>query len=239
VVNAVPNLVKWTGSPASLRTVIAFSCNTAFAQYALRLGQYRFIAGAEKFGFFTPEKVNYDRIMDDLPTIPSLIYVNQDFLNRLPGLADTGYGQGELQVTPLQMAVVTAAIGNNGVMMKPYVVERVVRNNGMELYRHSPQPIFRSLSTRNSAIIRDAMRLTVTEGFGKAAQSIEGVPVGGKSGTAEYGGSNTHAWFVALAPIDTPRFAVAVILEGAGEGSGIGAATAGQILRAAYQTVQP
>ncbi len=239
VVNAVPNLVKWTGNPASLRTVIAFSCNTAFAQYALRLGQYRFIAGAEKFGFFTPEKVNYDRIMDDLPTIPSLIYVNQDFLNRLPGLADTGYGQGELQVTPLQMAVVTAAIGNNGVMMKPYVVERVVRGNGMELYRHSPQPIFRSLSTRNSAIIRDAMRLTVTEGFGKAAQSIEGVPVGGKSGTAEYGGSNTHAWFVALAPIDAPRFAVAVILEGAGEGSGIGAATAGQILRAAYQTVQP
>ena len=239
VVNAVPNLAKWTGDPASMRTVIAFSCNTAFAQYAMRLGQYRLSTTAEKLGFAVPKSVDKALVMNDLPTAPSMIFSDAEFLTRLPALADTGYGQGELQVTPLQMAAVTAAIGNNGMLMQPYVVERVVRRNGMELYRHEVKPVRRAISTRNSAIIRDAMRLTVTEGFGKAAQSIEGVPVGGKSGTAEYGGSSTHAWFVALAPIENPRFAVAVILEGGGEGSGIGASIAGQVLRAAYDTVQP
>ncbi|RLT21145.1 MAG: penicillin-binding protein 2, partial [Chloroflexi bacterium] len=84
---------------------------------------------------------------------------------------------------------------------------------------------------------RDAMRFAVTDGFGKAAQAVEGVAVGGKSGTAEYGGPDTHAWFVALAPIENPRFAVAVLIENGGEGSGIGASLAGQILRAAFTDI--
>ena len=234
VVNAVPNLKRFTGDPASLRTVIGFSCNTAFAQYALRLGAYRLMAGAEKFGFAVPTKPDEAITMTDLPTLASLIYNNDNFLDRLPGLADTGYGQGELQVTPLQMAMVAATIGNNGVLMRPYMVERVVRANGTELYKHTSFPVGRPISNRNATILRDAMRFAVTDGFGKAAQAVDGVAVGGKSGTAEYGGPNTHAWFVALAPIDNPRFAVAVLIENGGEGSGIGASLAGQILRAAF-----
>jgi peptidoglycan glycosyltransferase len=234
VVNAIPNLMRFTGDPASLRTVIGFSCNTAFAQYALRLGAFRLLAGAEKFGFAVPDKPGEAITMTDLPTLASLIYNNDNFLDRLPGLADTGYGQGELQVTPLQMAMVAATIGNNGVLMRPYIVERVVRANGTELYKHTSFPVGRPISNRSATILRDAMRFAVTDGFGKAAQTVEGVAIGGKSGTAEYGGPNTHAWFVALAPIEKPRFAVAVLIEDGGEGSGIGASLAGQILRAAF-----
>lgn len=239
VVNAVPDLARRTGDPASLRTVIAFSCNTAFAQYALRLGEYRMMSGAERFGMAAPEKPDEAIVMTDLPTLPSFIYAQPGFLSRLPGLADTGFGQGELQVTPLQMAMITAAIGNDGVLMQPYLVERVMRANGTELYQHRAFAVRRAISSRSAAVLRDAMRFAVTDGFGKAAQAVDGVAVGGKSGTAEYDGVHTHAWFVALAPIDNPRFAVAVVLEAGGEGSGIGAATAGQIMRAAFDTVQP
>jgi peptidoglycan glycosyltransferase len=234
VVNAIPNLMRFTGEPASLRTVIGFSCNTAFAQYALRLGVYRLLAGAEKFGFAVPTNSDEAITMSDLPTLASLVYNNDNFLDRLPGLADTGYGQGELQVTPLQMAMVAATIGNNGVLMRPYIVERVVRANGTELYKHTSFPVGRAISNRSATILRDAMRFAVSDGFGKAAQTVEGVAIGGKSGTAEYGGPDTHAWFVALAPIENPRFAVAVLIENGGEGSGIGASLAGQIMRAAF-----
>lgn len=237
VVNAIPNLLQFTGDPASLRTVIGFSCNTAFAQYALRLGGYRMIAGAEKFGFAVPDKPDEAITMTDLPMLASLIYKNNKFLDRLPGLADTGYGQGELQVTPLQMALVAATIGNNGVIMRPYIVERVVRANGTELYQHTNFPAGRAISNNTAVILRDAMRFAVTDGFGKAAQVVDGVVVGGKSGTAEYGGPDTHAWFVALAPIDNPRFAMAVLIENGGEGSAIGASLAGQILRAAFARI--
>lgn len=237
VVNAVHNLKRLTGDPASLRTVIGFSCNTAFAQYALRLGVFRMLAGAEKFGLAVPDKSDEAITMTDLPTLASLMYNNDNFLARLPGLADTGYGQGELLVTPLQMAMVAATIGNNGVMMRPYIVERVVRANGTEMYKHTSFPVGRSISSHSAAILRDAMRFAVTDGFGKAAQAVEGVAVGGKSGTAENGGPFTHAWFVALAPIENPRFAVAVLIENGGEGSRIGASLAGQILRAAFSDI--
>jgi peptidoglycan glycosyltransferase len=239
VVNAVPDLARFTGNPASLRSVVAFSCNTAFAQYALRLGSSRLLAGSERFGLTVPEKPSEAVIMSDLQTLPSLVYANSGFLDRLPGLADTGYGQGELQVTPLEMAMVTATIGNDGVLMHPYLVERVTRVNGVELYTHRAFAIRRAIASHTAKVVRDAMRFAVTDGFGKAAQAVDGVAVGGKSGTAEYDGVHTHAWFVALAPIENPRFAVAVIIEAGGEGSGVGAATAGQILRAAFETVQP
>lgn len=237
VVNAVAKLGDRTGNPASFRNVLAFSCNTAFAQYALRLGSVRFIASAERMGFVGPNRLNDAIVLDDLPTEASTLYVQPDFLTRPAALADTGYGQGELLVTPLQMALVASLIANDGVIMQPFLVQRVTRPNGNELYRHRPIAIRRAISAKSARIMRDAMRYTITDGFGGAAQV--GVPanVGGKSGTAEYGAETTHAWFVAIAPIESPRFAVAVMLEGGGEGSGVGAQLAGQVLQSAFAYV--
>ncbi|MFN5059095.1 MAG: peptidoglycan D,D-transpeptidase FtsI family protein [Chloroflexota bacterium] len=237
IVNAVDNLRNRTGDPASFKTVLAFSCNTAFAQYALRLGPTRFISSAERMGFVLPNRTREAIILRDLPTEASTLFVQPNFLNRPAALADTGYGQGELLVTPLQMAMVTALIANDGVMMQPYLVHRVTRPNGNELYRHRQLAIRRAISANTARTMREAMRYTITDGFGGGAQV--GVPanVGGKSGTAEYGAETTHAWFVAIAPIENPRFAVAVILEGGGEGSGVGAQLAGQVLQSAFAYV--
>jgi peptidoglycan glycosyltransferase len=237
VVNAVDNLRNRTGDPASFKTVLAFSCNTAFAQYALRLGPTRFTSSAERMGFVLPNRTREAIVLNDLPTEASTLFSQPNFLNRPAALADTGYGQGELLVTPLQMAMVTALIANDGVMMQPYLVQRVTRTNGNELYRYRPLAIRRAISANTARAMREAMRYTITDGFGGGAQV--GVPanVGGKSGTAEYGAETTHAWFVAIAPIENPRFAVAVMLEGGGEGSGVGAQLAGQVLQSAFAYV--
>jgi penicillin-binding protein A len=237
VVNAIDNLGDRTGNPASFKSVLAYSCNTAFAQYALRLGPTRFVSSAERMGFVLPNRMRSAIVLRDLPTEASTLFVQPNFLNRPAALADTGYGQGELLVTPLQMAMVTALIANDGVMMQPYLVQRVTRVNGNELYRYRPLAIRRAISANTARTMREAMRFTITDGFGGGAQV--GVPanVGGKSGTAEYGATTTHAWFVAIAPIENPRFAVAVILEGGGEGSGVGAQLAGQVLQSAFAYV--
>lgn len=237
VVNAVDKLGDRTGNPASFKSVLAYSCNTAFAQYALRLGPTRFISSAERMGFVLPNRTREAILLNDLPTEASTLFSQPNFLNRPAALADTGYGQGELLVTPLQMAMVTALIANDGVMMQPYLVQRVTRGNGNELYRYRPLAIRRAISANTSRTMREAMRYTITDGFGGGAQV--GVPanVGGKSGTAEYGAETTHAWFVAIAPIENPRFAVAVMLEGGGEGSGVGAQLAGQVLQSAFAYV--
>ena len=239
VVNAVPRLYERTGDPASLRSVIAFSCNTAFAQYALRLGSTRLVTTAERMGFATPNSQDEAIVMEDLPTNPSLLFVDDNFLERPAALADTGFGQGQLLVTPLQMAMVGALIANDGVLVQPYLVERVLRNSGTVLYRHQTNAVRRVISAANAQRLRDAMQFAVAEGFGKAANAVPGVNVGGKSGTAEYGGDNTHAWFVAIAPAEAPRYAVAVIIEGGGEGSSVGAQLAGQVMLATFETFQP
>jgi penicillin-binding protein A len=239
VVNAVPNLAAMTGEPASLRSVVAFSCNTAFAQYALRLGAARLASSAERFGFVTPTNPNTAVTMADLPMQTSTLYVDDGFLTRAAALADTGFGQGQLLVTPLQMALVAAAVANDGVVMQPFVVQRVVNQQDAALYTHITRPVRRAVSSLNAVRLRDAMRYAVTDGFGAAAQHQGVINVAGKSGTAENPTGIPHAWFIAYAPAENPRFAVAVMLEYGGEGSNAGAALAGQVLAAAAQTVAP
>ena len=239
VVNAVPNLAAQTGNPASLRGVVAFSCNTSFAQYALRLGTSRFVASAERFGFVTPQKQRTAVTLTDLQTVNSLLYVDADFLERPAAMADTGFGQGQLLVTPLQMALVAATVANDGVLMQPYLVERVVNQQNAALYSHITRPIRRAVSSLNAVRLRDAMRYAVTDGFGTAAQYPNTISVAGKSGTAENPTGIPHAWFIAYAPAENPLYAVAVMLEYGGEGSVAGATLAGQVLAAAAQTIDP
>ncbi len=240
VVNAVPNLFNLTGNPTTLERVYAYSCNTAFAEYAMRLGPDLLADVSAKFDVFRPgdAPTTYANF-PDLPTEPSLLYVDPGFLNQRPALADTGYGQGQMLVTPLQMAMIAASIANDGVLLQPYLVERVTRPDGGLVLPHSPRPIRRAMSSQVAATMRSDMRAGVVYGFGKAADAVPGVAVGGKSGTAEHGvGTRTHAWFIAIAPVEQPRFAVAVMLESGGEGSSQGAKLAGEVMAAAFATIQ-
>jgi penicillin-binding protein A len=240
VVNAVPDLFTLTGNPSNLERVYAYSCNTAFAEYAMRLGPELMVDVAELFDIVRPQDA--PRVyggFDDLLTLPSLLYVDPGFLNSRAGLADTGFGQGQLLVTPLQMAMVAAAIANDGVMMEPYLVERVTRPGGGLVTSRGPRAIRRVIPGSIAAVMRKNMRAGVEYGFGRPADAVPGVAVGGKSGTAEHSpGAVPHAWFIAIAPVEEPRFAVAVMIEQGGEGSGAGAELAGQVMAAAFELVQ-
>jgi penicillin-binding protein A len=244
VVNAVPNLFQRTGEPTNLERVYAFSCNTAFAEYAMRLGAPTMIETAEKFDILKPEDApKLYAAFTDLPTVPSVLYVNPGFLERRSALADTGYGQGQLLVTPLQMAMVAAAIANDGVMMRPYLVDRIERPEGGTIVSTPIRDIRRVMSAQTAQKMQRDMRAVVEYGFGTAAGDVPGIPVGGKSGTAEFpcptpdnpGAICTHAWFIAIAPIDGRAIAIAVMLEGGGEGSGAGAQLAAAVLRGVVQ----
>jgi peptidoglycan glycosyltransferase len=245
VVNAVreglEGLIRSRPAPGTptLERVYAFSCNTAFAEYAMRLGPELMTETADRFDIVRPQDApRAYQGFDDLLTEPSTLYAQPGFLNQRAGLADTGYGQGQLQVTPLQMAMVTAAIANDGVMMEPYLVQRVTRPDGSLVYQRGPRVIRRAMSPETAATMRRNMRAVVEYGFGQPAQQVDPsiALVGGKSGTAEHSpGVPPHAWFIAIAPVDQPRYAVAAMVENGGEGSTVGAEVAGAVLAAAFE----
>jgi peptidoglycan glycosyltransferase len=136
------------------------------------------------------------------------------------------------------MALVAAAIGNEGPMMQPYLVQSITRPDGSVIFTQFPKAIRLAMSKETATKMRANMKAVGQYGFGKIVSNyVPGVTVGGKSGTAEHGaGSTPHAWFIALAPIDQPKYAVAVMLESGGEGSSVGATLAGQVLKAAFET---
>ncbi len=239
VVNAVPGLASLTGDPSDLERVYAYSCNVAFAQYALRLEQSRFTDVATRFGLVTPATIDAaPPQFPDLATAPSRLYVEGGFLSRPAALADTGYGQGQLLVTPLQMALVAQAVANSGAMMQPYIVERVDHADGRTLYRHQPRAVQQVMTGQTAAVMRQNMRAVAQYGFGSDISRYVNQPVGGKSGTGEHvPGATPHAWFIAIGPIEQPRYAVAVIIERGGEGSTVGARVAGQAMQLAFELV--
>jgi len=243
VVNAVPDLAGLTGDPSDLKRVYAYSCNVAFAQYALRLGPQLLAETAAEFDIYEPRDApEMYGGFTDLQTVPSMLYREPGFLNRKAALADTGFGQGQLQITPLQMAMVAAAVANDGWMMQPYLVEKITRPDGSVIVARGPRAIRHAISSSVAATMRANMRAGVEFGFGKAAQQVDPsvALVGGKSGTAEHGaGTTPHAWFIAIAPVDNPRYAVAVMVENGRDGAGVGARLAGDVIKTAFDLEQP
>ena len=138
------------------------------------------------------------------------------------------FGQAELQVTPMQMAMVAAAVANRGVVMHPFVVDRVIAPDGSTVTRTKRNALGRAMSAANAATVARMMEAVVAAGTGTRAQ-ISGVRVAGKTGTAETGveGRNMTA-FIAFAPVGAPRVAIAVMLENQ---SGAGGTTAAPIAR--------
>jgi penicillin-binding protein A len=229
-----------TGRGVDLSGVYAFSCNTAFGQLGVRLGQQRFMELAERFHIYQPQNAP-DRSSDftDLPMAPSYLTLNPDFLSYDLALADTAFGQGELQITPMQMALMAATVANGGVMPQPYMVESVTDSEdpSVVLYQHrAPLDLLNSRRLIDSDVAAEMLRMMregVTIGFGKRANVNNS---GGKSGSGETGVNNIiHAAFMAVAPVDDPRYVVYVQIENGQDGAGIGAEAAGQILRAAFE----
>lgn len=194
----------------TLRQALGFSLNVVYAQIGLELGSELMQEYAERFGF--GQDVPFD-----VPVARSQVASSDSFLDALPALADTAFGQGELLVSPLQMAMVTAALANSGRMMRPYLVETIAERDGSVVRRIEPTVWKRPISEESAAIVRDLMVDSVVSGYASGA-TIDGLVVGGKSGTAETGDGDPHAWFVGFVGDIAPRYAVAVVLEHGGTG---------------------
>ena len=212
----------------SLATALEHSINAVFCEIGKRLGPLTILDYARRFGW-------YDDPPLETPTSersPSGLY-NRGRLFRPsdPNQVDPGrlaFGQERMQVTPLQMAMLAAGIANDGVVMQPYVVEKITAPGGATIVRHKPKVYSRPISAETANALTAMMQSVVTSGTGTAAQ-IPGVAVAGKTGTAETGapGVNTTS-FIAFAPADAPRVAISVFLENQ---HGVGGRTAAPIAK--------
>ncbi len=235
VVNAVENLARRTGDPSDLRRVYAWSCNTAFAQIGLALGPERFIEYARRFGLGFADAPS-EPPLRDIAADAGTIAGSAEFLQRPAALADTAFGQGQALVTPLDMALMAAAVANNGALMRPYLVQEVRAGDEVR-YQARPEVLRQVITSQAALQMRAVMQTSVEVGYA-APVALPGVTIGAKTGTAEAPPGAPHAWFVAIAPVEQPRFAVAVIVERGGEGSRTALPVARQVLAAALG-VQP
>lgn len=183
---------------------LQWSCNNVFLGISADLGNEAMMETAESFGF---------NDFHDTPVRSAISSYPED--NR-PQNAMAGIGQASNRATPLQMAMVAAAIANDGKLMQPYMVDQLVAPNLNVVEQHSPSELSRPLTPSNAQALQEAMEVVVEDGTGGNA-AIDGVRVGGKTGTAQHGVENEqapYAWFVSYAMTDEGSpVAVAVVVE--------------------------
>jgi peptidoglycan glycosyltransferase len=188
---------------ASMFDAFRVSCNTVFAKLGADVGLRGMVAQAEAFGFNDT----------GLQIPPGVARSNFDTRMSPDQVALSSIGQFDTTATPLQMAMVAAAVGNGGELMTPYLVDRVTNRSGATVSATEPKALHRAVSEATADQLQELMEAVVTEGTGTNA-AIPGVTVGGKTGTAQHGVDNTgtpYAWFISYAkPPGGSRAAVAV-----------------------------
>lgn len=202
------------GATITLQQALTISCNTAFAIETVKLGKAKLAAKAAQFGF------DGKGFTMPLPVTPSTIgpVVDQ------AALAQTGIGQRDVRMTPLQGAMMAAAVANRGVLMQPYLVQRELAPDLSVISETKPKVRATVLTPSQADELNQMMVSVVAKGTGTHAQ-IPGVTVAGKTGTADTGltsfsGNIPDAWFVGYAPAASSKIAVAVVVEGAGSPPG-------------------
>ncbi|MFG2088821.1 MULTISPECIES: peptidoglycan D,D-transpeptidase FtsI family protein [unclassified Spirillospora] len=219
---------------APLRGAFAESCNTSFAKMALDMGIRQLSEGSSKFGF--NERVQLEPDMFAAESDVPVSYTGPDgktIQTGQDGTARSGIGQENVRATPLQMALVAAAVANEGKIMSPYVVQKVRAKDQSELYNASPEEFKQPITDEQAEQLADMMRAVISEG---TAKNLQGMRIAGKTGTAEQGTGNPNArWFVGFSPVEDPRYAFAVMTEGAGSGGADAGPVAGAIMAKVLQ----
>ena len=205
----------------SLAEAMARSSNYVFASLGMELGAARFVAAAHSFGIGKELPLEITAAQSRIPEPGEMSELE---------LAETAIGQGRLLVTPLNMAVVAAAIANGGRVMKPSLVDEVRGPGGGIIRSFKAEQILTPVSAETAGIIRELMVAAVANGTGRAA-SIPGVQVAGKTGSAENPHGSAHAWFIGFAPAENSEVAVAVIVENGGAGGTEAAPIAREIMK--------
>jgi len=224
-----PNQIK-------LQDALRVSCNTAFSRYGVEgLGADKLKAVSQAFGFETTPEI--DRDSDNVlqaATSRTGDIKSPDGSTDRPALAQSCIGQREVRWTPLQGALVAAAIANNGSQMRPYLVDTLQDANLSPIWKVDPKVQRQPVTPAVAGQLRQMMEAVVTSGTGTNAR-IAGFEVGGKTGTAQNGDAPDHGWFIGYARQNgQPVVAVAVLLQNAGSGgSGEATAIAGQVMKAA------
>jgi cell division protein FtsI/penicillin-binding protein 2/cell division protein FtsW (lipid II flippase) len=214
-----------------LPQAFAQSCNVSFVQVGLRTGAGAIAGMARALGLGRAPRFDLAAAAGHLPD-PTRLGIR--------GLAQMAFGQGELLVTPLQMARLAATVADRGVAMDPQLVTEVRAPDGRIVTSFDSGGAHQAIPADLAGHIGQYMRLVVQGGTGTAAQ-IPGIAVAGKTGTAENPHGRTHAWFVGFAPAARPTAAVAVVLENAGVGGEVAAPVAREVLQAALaaQNLRP
>jgi len=196
---------KTAHGTVDINTAFAKSCNGYFAELANTLGNEKLIETAKTLGFNS-------NIPFELETSISSVLLSATSTES--ELVETAIGQGKTTVTPLFMANLVAAIGNEGLPMQPYLVDHVVNYNGGVVSRTLPKPMTAIFTPSEAKKLTEMMIQVVNSGTGRNANS-EYFQVAGKTGTAQNPHGSDHLWFVGFAPADNPEYAVAVVLENA------------------------
>jgi penicillin-binding protein A len=220
----------------NLHQAMQYSINSVFCEIGKRLGGIEILDQARRFGFYSDPPL-------DTPSeerSPSGLYKGgklffpEDRFQVDPGRL--AFGQERMLVTPLQMAMAAGAVANGGVVMRPTLVQRVEARDGQIVSRLDPTDLGRALSAKTAGELRAMMESVVSGGTGTNAQ-ISGVRVAGKTGTAETGVAGRNVtWFIAFAPAERPRVAIAVVLENQ---SGTGGTTAAPIAKQVMEALLP
>jgi penicillin-binding protein A len=201
---SLPNSGSCGGTKITLTQALKVSCNTAFANLGLDLGEDKLREQAQLFGFDRRHLADLGGVASRFP----------DKLDEAQ-LALSSIGQYDVAASPLQMAMVSAAIANDGVLMDPYVVSTVRTPDLQSIETHKPKELSTALTPEHAQELQQMMSVVVSQGTGSNAQ-ISGVEVGGKTGTAQSDPRRKpFAWFTSFAPLDDPAIAVAVIVEDA------------------------
>ena len=205
----------------TLTGAFALSSNVDFASIALKIGVDRWFEDAARWGFGQP--MNFD-----LPVARDRLPAKADV--SLSVLAQLGFGQASLLVTPMRIALIGATIADGGRTPRPYLVRSIA---GSETnLATAPEQLAAPLSADTAHEVRDLMIAVVKHGTGTIA-ALPGVTVAGKTGTATNPHGPAHSWFVAFAPAEAPRVVVAVIVENGGYGAAVAAPIVRDVLRVA------
>ncbi len=209
---------------------LAYSCNTYFAEHGIKAGQASFINAVSSFGF--GKEIPFDlhvpvsSITRD-KAVPESMSLNL--------FAASTFGQGQVMVSPFHVALITAAVANNGKIMVPHLIDRVMDSKQNIIYESKPEVWLTPLSELEAEKVKSGMIMAVNEGTASPG-ALPGVQIAAKTGSAEPGGNQkTHAWYIAFAPAEKPEIAVAVLVEHGGTGGGAAAPIAKAVIEEALK----
>lgn len=224
----IKNFADQAFGMVNLRSAFVNSINTYFASKTNDLGRDKYKELAEKFMINKDYEFDMDKNNAIIPF---------DDLNQVD-LAMTGFGYGKTQISPLHMAMITSAIANEGKMMQPRLVTKVIDKDGKIIEEKKDKVLSEVTSVENANYIRDMMVSVVNEGTGTNAY-LDSVQIAGKTGTADKENNLLDAWFVGFAPAYDPDLAIALVVEDSDDTGGVVAAPiARDIISEIYQTIE-